>query len=237
MHKILPDIIFENENLVALNKPAGMLSIPDRMQSETSFKDLLKEKYGEIFTVHRLDKGTSGVIVFAKNETTHKSLSQIFESRDVEKIYLGLVHGNVSPASGSIAEPIAEHPSKNGKMIIHAKGKISLTDYKVLQSFRLFSWMKFQIHTGRTHQIRLHMQHMGHPIVCDDVYGDAEPVYLSKIKRKYNLSKKEDGERAILARLGLHSASLKFTLDGEEFLFEAPLPKDLKALLQQLNKS
>jgi 23S rRNA pseudouridine1911/1915/1917 synthase len=236
MQKILPDIIFENENLVALNKPAGMLSIPDRMQSETSLKDLLKEKYGEIFTVHRLDKGTSGVIVFAKNEATHKSLSQTFESRDVEKIYLGLVHGNVSPASGSIAEAIAEHPAKNGKMIIHAKGKISLTDYEMLQGFRLFSWMKFQIHTGRTHQIRVHMQHLGHPIVCDDVYGNAEPVYLSKIKRKYNLAKKEDNERAILSRLALHSSSLKFIFDGKDFFFEAPLPKDLKALLQQLNK-
>jgi 23S rRNA pseudouridine955/2504/2580 synthase/23S rRNA pseudouridine1911/1915/1917 synthase len=230
-------ILFENKNFVVLNKPAGMLSIPDRTQSEPSLKDMLKEKYGDIFTVHRLDKGTSGVIIFAKDEATHKSLSQVFESRDVEKIYHGLVLGNVSPPSGDIAEPIAEHPAKNGKMIIHTKGKPSLTSYEVLQIFRQFTWMKFQIHTGRTHQIRVHMQHFMHPIVCDDTYGNGEPVYLSKIKRRYNLSKKQDDEQPILARLALHSSSLKFTLPGKEFLFEAPLPKDLRALLQQLNKN
>jgi len=237
MQKKIPEIIFENENFIALNKPAGMLSIPDRIQSEPSLKDMLKEKYGDIFTVHRLDKGTSGIIVFAKNADTHKQLSQIFESRDVEKIYLGLVHGNMLPATGSIAEPIAEHPAKNGKMMIHAKGKPSLTDYEVLQSFRLFSWVKFQIHTGRTHQIRVHMQHLGNPIVCDDTYGNAEPVYLSKIKRKYNLSKKEESETPILSRLALHSSVLKFMIDGTAFSFEAPVPKDLRALLQQLNKN
>jgi 23S rRNA pseudouridine1911/1915/1917 synthase len=233
----LPEIIFENENLVALNKPANMLSIPDRKQSEPSLKDILKEKYTDIFTVHRLDKGTSGVIVFAKNAEAHKLLSTVFESRDVEKIYFGLVNGNVQDDKGSVAEPIAEHPAKTGKMMIHAKGKISLTDYEVVEKFKLFTWMKFQIHTGRTHQIRVHMQHLGHPIVCDELYGNPEPIYLSKIKKKYNLAKKEDSERPILNRLGLHSASLRFKLNEEEFYFEAVLPKDLTALLQQLRKN
>ena len=91
------DIIFENDLLVAVNKPSGLLSIPDREGKEISLKQMLQDKYGEIFTVHRLDKATSGVIVFAKDEATHKQLSQLFENRETEKIYYGLVHGSVSP--------------------------------------------------------------------------------------------------------------------------------------------
>jgi 23S rRNA pseudouridine955/2504/2580 synthase/23S rRNA pseudouridine1911/1915/1917 synthase len=230
------NIIYENDQFVAINKPAGMLSIPDRKQSELSLKDLLKEKYGNIYTVHRLDKGTSGVIVFAKNEASHKQLSQLFEGRDVTKHYLGLVHGMVTPPAGIIEAPIAEHPAKNGKMITHAKGKPSVTEYEVLESFKLFSWVKFQIYTGRTHQIRVHMQHIGNSIVCDDLYGDPTPVLLSTIKRNYKLSKREEEERPMLSRLALHSALLAFELDGESFSFEAEIPKDLKALLQQLRK-
>jgi len=100
------EIIFENDFLVAINKPAGLLSIPDREGKEISLKQILQEKYGQIFTVHRLDKATSGVIVFAKDEETHKQLSLLFESRDTEKIYYGLVHGSVSPATCSPAKDI-----------------------------------------------------------------------------------------------------------------------------------
>lgn len=230
------NIIFENDQFIAINKPAGMLSIPDRVQSEPSLKDFLLQKYGKIYTVHRLDKGTSGVIVFAKDEDTHKQLSVLFEGRDVSKIYTGLVHGIVHPPTGSITVPIMPHPADNGKMVTNAKGKPSHTDYEVLESFSIFSWMKFTIHTGRTHQIRVHMQYIGNSIVCDDLYGDAVPVLLSSIKRKYNLSKKEEEERPILSRLALHAWQLKFELNGEQFAFEAEVPKDLRALLQQLRK-
>jgi 23S rRNA pseudouridine955/2504/2580 synthase/23S rRNA pseudouridine1911/1915/1917 synthase len=230
------DIIFENEFFLAINKPSGLLSVPDRKQSEVSLKDILIQKYGGIFTVHRLDRDTSGVIVFAKDEATHKQLSALFEGRDIEKYYLGLVYGIPHNQQGSVDAPIAEHPGKNGKMITHIKGKASLTDYEVLKTFRLFSWLKFRIHTGRTHQIRLHMQHIGHAIVCDNLYSNGDPVLLSSLKKKFNLSKKEDEERPILNRLALHSSLLKFELNGETMVLEAPLPKDLRALLQQLEK-
>ncbi|MGN6617665.1 MAG: RluA family pseudouridine synthase [Ilyomonas sp.] len=230
------DIILEDEHLIAINKKAGMLSVPDRKQSEISLKDILLKEFGEIYTVHRLDKETSGVIVFAKSAEAHAALSQLFESRNAEKYYYGLVHGVVIPPSGNIDEPIAEHPAKNGKMIVNKKGKPSLTNYETEEQFRLFAWMKFQIHTGRTHQIRVHMQHIGHSIVCDDLYGNGEPVYLSSLKRNYHLSKKEEAERPVLSRLALHAALLKFTLFEKEYEFEAPLPKDLRALLQQLRK-
>jgi 23S rRNA pseudouridine1911/1915/1917 synthase len=129
-----------------------------------------------------------------------------------------------------------QHPSGNGKMVLHVKGKASITEYEVLENFKRFSWVKFKILTGRTHQIRLHAQFIGHSIVCDELYGDGQPVFISSLKRKYNLSKNELEEKPILSRLALHSASLKFILNNEEHFFEAPIPKDLKALLQQLKK-
>ena len=106
----------------------------------------------------------------------------------------------------------------------------------MLENFRLFSWVKFRLHTGRTHQIRVHMQHIGHSIVCDELYGSDEPVYLSSLKRNYHLSKKEESERPILSRLALHSLQLKFDLNGGHYEFESEIPKDLKAMLQQLRK-
>jgi 23S rRNA pseudouridine1911/1915/1917 synthase len=229
-------VILENDDFIAINKPANMLSIPDRKQSEPSLKDMLKQQFGDIYTVHRLDKGTSGVIVFAKHSDAHKQLSQLFEGREVEKYYAGLVHGKVIKESGSVDAPIMEHPAKNGKMVIHAKGKTSLTDYEVVERFRLYTWMKFQIHTGRTHQIRIHMQQLGHSIVCDEYYGTADPILLSNLKKKFNLAKSEDAERPLMGRLALHAQLLKFDLNGEHFELEAELPKDIKAMLQQLRK-
>jgi len=237
MIRVADHILEEDENLVALNKPSGLLSIPARDGKEVSLKQILKEHYGEIFTVHRLDKDTSGVIVFAKNAEAHKELSTLFEGRETEKIYNGLVLGKPLHASGVINEPIAEHPVKRGLMTVYRKGKESITEYELEDSFKFFSWMKFRILTGRTHQIRVHMKHLGNPIVCDELYGDGKPVLISSIKKKaYNLAKTEEAERPILSRLALHASSLKFALNKKQYSLEAPLPKDLRALLQQLQK-
>ncbi|MBK5269833.1 MAG: RluA family pseudouridine synthase [Bacteroidia bacterium] len=230
-------IVYETNDLIALNKPSGLLSIPDREGKEISLKKILQEKYGEIFTVHRLDKDTSGIIVFAKNEQTHKYLSKQFEERQTEKIYLGLVKGTLINKKGNINSPITEHPVKKGLMVINHKGKEALTDYEVLEDFGIYSWVQFQIHTGRTHQIRVHMQDMGHHIVCDALYGDGKPVLISSLKNKYKLSKNELEERPIINRLALHAWKLKLiSTDGKKIELEALLPKDLRAVLQQLNK-
>lgn len=235
--KINELIIAETDDWIAINKPAGLLSIPDREGKEISLKALLKEKYGGIYTVHRLDKDTSGLIIFAKNEAGHKHLSLQFEARQTKKIYFGLVTGSFPDTKGSINAPIAEHPANNGTMIIHRKGKESLTDYEVLADFGIYSWLQFQIHTGRTHQIRVHMKDAGHPIVCDTLYGDGKPVFVSSLKTKFNLSKNEEEERPILNRLALHSASLAFNdSNGQLVELDAPLPKDIRATLQQLEK-
>ena len=234
---IKPDILFENDAFIVLNKPAGVLSIPDREGKEASLKIALREKYGNIFVVHRLDRDTSGAILFAKDEATHKYFSKIFEERAVEKIYQGIVQGTPPELKGTIDLPIAEHPAKPGLMTINRHGKASLTDYEVIESVGPYSLLQFNLHTGRTHQIRVHMQALGHPITCDDLYGDGLPIFLSKIKRNYKLSKAEEEERPILSRLALHSYLLHFLdADGTAHTFEAPLPKDMRAFLQQLKK-
>lgn len=235
--KLQPEIIFENEQYVVVNKPAGLLSIPDRLGKDISMKALLLEKYPQIFTVHRLDRDTSGLIVFARDEATHKLLSQQFEDRTTKKIYTGFAMGSLSPKSGQVDAPIAEHPGKKGTMMVHKKGKASLTEYEVLEEFGPYSWMQFRILTGRTHQIRVHMHSIGHPLACDPLYGDGKPVYISSLKKNYKLSKSLEEETPMLNRLALHAWKLEFVdAEGNKQAYEAPLPKDIRALLQQLRK-
>lgn len=236
--KFPAEIIQENERWLAINKPAGLLSVPDREGREVSLKSLLREKYGEIFTVHRIDRETSGLILFAKDESTHRFLSGLFENRQVEKFYLGMVHGIMPEKEKRMEWPIMEHSGIRGKMIVHQKGKTAITTYEVLETFSLYSLLRFQIFTGRTHQIRVHMQQEGHPLLGDPLYGDGKPVYLSSFKKKYKLSKKEEEERPILNRLALHANRLCFTdIDGSNIDLQAPLPKDMDVLIKQLRKN
>lgn len=230
-------IVFENDDLVAINKPTGLLTIPDREQSEKSLKEYLKEIYGDIFTVHRLDKDTSGLVIFAKNETSHKYLSKLFEDRKVEKYYVGIVLGSPTQKTGSIDAPITEHLQHKGTMTVHRNGKPSLTTYEVMEANKNYSLVSFQLHTGRTHQIRVHTKHIGHPLACDTIYGDGKPVLLSTLKKKFKLSKHDDEERPMINRLALHSYKLIFT-DMHSNILElvADIPKEFRALMQQLKK-
>ena len=232
-------LLFENDDFVAVNKEAGMLTIPDRHDdAQPSLYRILSQQYGKIFIVHRLDRDTSGLILFAKNEPTHKYLSRLFEQRNIEKKYLGIVRGSMPDKKGVVNEPIAEHPTRKGVMIISKKGKPSLTDYEVVEDYGIYSLVQFNIHSGRTHQIRVHTQSLGHPIICDTVYGDGKPILLSSFKKKYKLSQHDLEERPIISRPALHSHSLLFKdIHQKELSVEAPLPKDMKALLQQLKKN
>jgi 23S rRNA pseudouridine1911/1915/1917 synthase len=233
------EILYEDDDLLLVNKPAGMLVIPDRFDhTQASLNKVLEAQLKQkAWVVHRLDRDTSGVVCFAKSEAYHKYLSKAFEERDINKFYAGIVTGIVLPEQGRIENMIAEHPYVAGKMIVAKKGKLSVTDYRVAEQWPLYALMQFQIHTGRTHQIRVHMQSIGHPIVCDELYGDGKPFYLSSVKRKYNQGKYEEEERPLLSRLALHAYKLEFEKeDGKLISVEAPLPKDMAAMVNQLNK-
>ena len=233
-----PTIITDNPHFVALSKPSGMLTLPDRFDAALpSLKQWLESRYPRIFVVHRIDRDTSGLIVFAKDAETHQYLSKLFESREVQKTYLGLVHGKLSEAEGTIDAPIGEHPVIKGRMAVVRKGKPSITHYRVLEELGPFSLVSFRIETGRTHQIRVHMANAGHPLVADPLYGNGQPLLLSAIKHRFKLSKDAEAERPLLARLALHAYTLHFTaMDGNEITLEAPPPKDLEATLKQLRK-
>lgn len=231
------DILFEQAELVAINKPSGLLTIPDRMQSSKSLKEYLQDRYGQIFTVHRLDKDTSGLVLFAKTEAMHAHLSMQFESRQVQKKYLGLVIGQPLTESGTIDAPIMEDQLQKGRMIIHRKGKPSQTNYQVIQSSPYYSLMEFEPLTGRTHQIRVHAREIGYPLAVDPLYGDGKPVFLSGIKKKYKLSKAEESERPMVDRLALHAWKLQFNMpDGTAQSLEAPIPKEFRVLMKQIER-
>ena len=230
------EIIFEDDQIIAVNKPAGVLSIPDRANVQPSVKSELQKIYGEIFVVHRIDKPTSGLIIFAKNAEAHKALSALFLSREMSKKYLAIINGTLYPESGTVDAAIAQHPADNGTMIVHQKGKASVTDYKTIEKFPQYSLVEYQIHTGRTHQIRVHTKYLGHSIVGDELYGDGKPLFVSQIRKDFKLSKWTEEEQPILNRLSLHSYKMEFTLFEKKYNLEAPFWKDMRATLQQLRK-
>ncbi len=233
------NIIYEDDHLLVVNKPPLLLSIPDRYSPDKpNLKYFLQKQYDKVLTVHRLDKETSGVICFAKDERTHRELSLQFEKRQVQKSYLAIVDGQVGEDEKTIEKPIAHGSSGSGKMVISSKGKSSLTTLKVLERFPQFTLLEIQIHTGRTHQIRVHLESIGYPLAVDRLYGRRSELFLSSIKlKRYKLGKGQE-ERPLISRCPLHAHSLTINHPStkEKMTFEAPLPKDMKALLNQLRK-
>ena len=232
-------ILHQDEALILVNKPANYLSIPDRYDThKASVLGFLRQKFEEVYTVHRLDMETSGIMCFARTKAAHKHLSQQFENRTVDKIYHCLVEGIPNPASGNIDKSIATHPHKPGKMIVAAKGKKSLTLYRILEKFKNYSLIEANIKTGRTHQIRVHFSAIGHPLMVDPLYGRKTAFFLSELKLKKYRSNREEEERPLMSRCTLHAhyLSLNHPVTGEKIALESILPKDFKALLNQLRK-
>ena len=233
-----PEIIYKDADLMAINKPSGWLSIPDRHDAELySVKSWFEAKGEKIFIVHRIDRDTSGLLLLARNAEAHKYYNTLFEQRTLKKTYYGLIIGSVAEDQGVYDQPIEPHPTLLGKMRVGRKGKPAITHYTVEERFRGYTWVKFQIETGRTHQIRVHLYNAGHSLVCDPLYGTPDPILLSSFKRKFNMSKKEEEERPLLSRLALHAYSVDLVdRQGEAHTFIAPLPRDLDATLKQLRK-
>lgn len=233
------NIIYEDVSLLVVEKPAFMLSIPDRFSPEKeNLLDLLRETREEVFTVHRLDRETSGIILFAKTREAHRDLSLQFEKREVSKKYLALVDGAVMEEEGRIEQPIGESQSHPGKMEITKRGKPSLTLYKALERFKGYTLVEADIQTGRTHQIRVHFAAIGHPLTVDSLYGQREAFFLSEIKgKKFQLGKYQE-ERPLMTRTTLHAWRLQFRHpeSGEMMDIQSELPKDFAALLNQMRK-
>ncbi|MFK7797747.1 MAG: RluA family pseudouridine synthase [Aureispira sp.] len=238
MTKNKHQILWEDEHFLLANKPSGLLTIPDRYREDLpNLYHLLQAQYPEIYIVHRLDKGTSGIVCFAKTKEAHRLLSQQFEARTPVKQYYALVRGVPYEQSGKIEVGLS--PRKEGGMRVDAKrGKPSITAYEVVEAFDHYALLNAIILTGRTHQIRVHCKHLGHPLAVDPLYGSAEALYLSEIKRKrFNLKKTTD-ERPLLNRVPLHAHALELAhpITGATITQECPLPKDFRAVLNQLRK-
>lgn len=233
------EIVYEDDHLLAVNKRAGILTIPDRFRKDIpNLFDMLARDREELYTVHRLDKYTSGGLLFAKSKEVHRALSELFSDRIPEKYYLAIVDGVPRDQSGTIEQPLTESMTTRGKMLVHPRGKQSKTSYEVVQDFVKFAHLKIRIHTGRLHQIRVHLSHIGHPLMVDSLYGNREEFFLSEIKgRKYRM-KKGDEERALLTRQPLHSHRLVLPhpTTKEVLDLEFEVPKDIRATLKQLDK-
>jgi 23S rRNA pseudouridine1911/1915/1917 synthase len=222
------DIVFENDDLLVVNKPAGMVVHPAAghdsgtlVHAVLGYDPDLEGIGGEERPglVHRLDKETSGLIVLAKNERAHRWLQDQFRLRLVEKTYLALVDGKPPTPTGRVEASIGRDPSHRKKMAIvpDGKGREAVSEYKTLESFEDHTLLEFHPYTGRTHQIRLHCQFLGCPIVGDSIYGRKSPTV--EISRHF-----------------LHAARLKIILPNEKQprLFEAELPEELKRVLEEV---
>ena len=232
------DIIYEDENYVFINKPAGLLSIPDRYNINLiNLRTTLENKYGEIFVVHRLDRDTSGAIMFAKNAEAHKFANDSFENQSIKRIYHVIVRGMFPADELEIDIPLLTDSSERGRVVPSARGKYSLTKVRLLQKFRLATLLECELVTGRQHQIRVHLAAIGHPLLIDGVYGDSSEFYLSRIKKNYNADKNIE-EKPIFNRLSMHAYSLIFDdiFTNKEINVSAHYPKDFEILTKQLKK-
>ncbi len=233
----MPEILYEDGMLVAVNKPSGLLVIPDRFRGDIPcLRSVLADRYGDIWVVHRLDRDTSGVVLFAKTADAHKILNDEFAEHRIRKTYIALLRGALEHRSGSIKRPLLPHPHTKGMMQVHPAGKFSETGYRVTGAFRDFTLVDALPVTGRQHQIRVHFAAIGHPLAIDPLYGNPEPIYLSGFKKSFQAAGKE--ETPLIGRLTLHAHRIEFTHPSTTaaITIEAPLPKDFRAVVHQLEK-
>jgi 23S rRNA pseudouridine1911/1915/1917 synthase len=234
--KIPLDILFEDKSLLVVNKPAGLVVHPAAGHEEhTLVNALLHHCKGSLSgiggvarpgIVHRLDKETSGCLVVAKNDETHIALAEQFSNREVKKIYHALVCGEPARETGEIRAAIARHPTHRKRMAVRddSDGRAAHTSYRILERLYAATLMEAQIHTGRTHQIRVHFQFIGHPLVGDDTYGVKQNA---RVKELTNYA---------APRVMLHAKNLSFVhpRTKKPMNFEAPLPSDFKQALKLL---
>jgi RluA family pseudouridine synthase len=212
------DILYLDEHILVIDKPAGLPVLPDGWEQDAPYLvKMLEEKYGRIFIVHRLDKITSGVMVFARDAETHRALNLQFERHEAEKVYHAIVEGNPKWNDKVTKFPLrANVGHKHRTMVDDKNGKPSETRFSILKQYPLAALVEAKPMTGRTHQIRVHAYALGHSLLGDMLYGASETD--------------------LIARPALHAHSLTLELNGEQVTFKAPYPDDFRATLERLKR-
>ena len=245
------EVLHEDEHLIVLNKAPDIIVHPARgHQSGTIINGLawhfqhrsggalspVGEALARPGVVHRLDRNTTGVVVFAKSEVAHWRLARQFEERRVEKRYLAVVHGEVEPLADVIDVPLGKHPTAREKYAVRwdPAGKPSVTIYHVRERYESFTLLELQLKTGRTHQIRVHCAHLGYPVVGDDLYGGRH-LTVGDVTGPAVAGPRSPRD-PLVTRQMLHAALLGFThpITGEPMTFTAPLPDQMRDLVELL---
>jgi 23S rRNA pseudouridine955/2504/2580 synthase/23S rRNA pseudouridine1911/1915/1917 synthase len=244
------DVLWSDGQYVAVLKPAGLATIPGRAETDSVLEQLGRQiglpSSGtvdpRIRVVHRLDKDTSGVLIFAKDVAAQRHLSRQFQNNLVEKEYLAIVCGRPNETEGIIDAALARHPASPQRMaIVRHGGRSARTAWRIEQTYRNYSLLRVFPKTGKTHQIRVHLKMIGHPLAVDPLYntplpGRPEGIYLSSFKRHYRPAAGQQ-ERPLIDRLTLHAERIRFNLpDGNLMELVAPLPKDMRSAIHQLQR-
>ena len=225
-------VIYNDDDIVVIDKPVGCAAHPSPGWTGPTVVGALMAAGYTITTsgpaeragiVHRLDAGTTGLMIVAKNEKSYLALKEMFRSHQIEKTYHALVQGHMDPATGTIDAPIDRHPKEDHRFAVVASGKESITHYEVIEFYRAVSLVKVELETGRTHQIRVHFSAVGHPLVGDTIYG-ADPVL---------------GKKMQMSRPWLHALELRFNhpVSAMPLTLRAPYPPDLQSSLALLSEA
>jgi len=241
------DILWQNADALAIAKPAGLATIPGRAEADSALERIAAQLKlpasgsadPRVRVVHRLDKETSGVLLFAKHTAAQRHLSHQFQNNLVNKQYLALVRGRPVAQEGEIDGPIGPHPTSPLKMtILRHGGRPAKTLWRVEELFRDYASLRVFPKTGKTHQIRVHLQSIGLPLAVDTLYnsGVGERLFLSTFKRGYRTKPGEE-ERPLIGRLTLHAERIHFVdMEGNPVEVISELPKDFRATLSMLRK-
>jgi 23S rRNA pseudouridine955/2504/2580 synthase/23S rRNA pseudouridine1911/1915/1917 synthase len=226
-------ILYADESLLAVNKPPGLASLPDGYDpTAPHLRGILEPVYGRLWTVHRLDRQTSGVAVLARTAEAHRDLNTQFQQRRVLKVYRALVLGDPPWDEQTVALPLRADGDRRHRTVVDLRlGKPAVTRLRALERFRRFALVEAVPETGRPHQVRVHLREAGAPVACDPLYGDGARIFLSDLPS--GVQKERGMDRLLLGRLGLHAWSLtvEHPVAREMLTFQAPYPADLELVL------
>ncbi len=240
------DVLYEDEDILVVNKPAGMVVHPAAGHDSGTLVNALLGRYQNLPTsrgpthrpgiVHRLDKDTTGVMVVARNENAMTILGKVFHDHDIEREYIALAWGDFLKDRGTINAPIARHIGDRKRFAVHESGKQAVTHWKVLERFGFVTMLALRLETGRTHQIRVHLEHKGHPVFGDNTYGGRMHGLARLTSRQRELGR---NLLADLTRQALHARLLSFIHPGtsERVCFSSELPSDMQHVVDQLRGS